>query len=302
MIFSPPKSVGLAIGVAAITLLALLDFFGVALVRVAPPSPYIFGLICFVLASPFLIAWLGYGCYALARARYVVSRNALVVEWGGRRELIPMGSIREVRAGADVEGPLRPRWITWPGNVVGGMRHPALGEVEFLAATDKSGLVVVGYADRWLAISPLEPQAFLSTFEARRAEGVVEDIAPESVQPGFTHWALWRDWLALALITLGGLAALALVGYLTLIFPQLPPEIALRFDALGEPDRFGPPTGLFLLPIIGGLAWAVNTLGGVWLHGREAERAGSYLVFVATVFVQALVWVAALSLLTAGRA
>jgi hypothetical protein len=301
MIFSPPKSVGLAIGVAALTILALLDFFCIALVRVAPPSPLTFSLICLVLLSPFLMAWLAYGCYALARARYVVSRNALVVDWGGRRELIPMGMIDHVRAGADVEGPLRPRALTWPGNVVGHATHPSLGEVEFLAAADKAGLVLVGYADRWLAISPLDPQAFLAEFEARRAEGVVEAIPPESAQPGFRQWPLWRDWLALGLIALGGLGALALVGYLTLIFPQLPPEIALRFNAQGQPDRFGPPTGLFLLPIIGGLAWALNTLGGVWLHRRADERSGSYLLFGATVFVQALVWVAALSLLTAGR-
>ena len=48
--------------------------------------------------------------------------------------------------------------------------------------------------------------------------------------------------------------------------------------------------------------WVLNTLGGLWLHQRDAERAGAYLLFGATVFVQALVWVAAIGLLTAGRA
>ncbi|MGH2522300.1 MAG: DUF1648 domain-containing protein, partial [Anaerolineales bacterium] len=78
-------------------------------------------------------------------------------------------------------------------------------------------------------------------------------------------------------------------------------EFALHFDAQGEPDRFGPPAGLFILPLIAGLAWAANTLLGLWLYRRESERTGAYLLFGATVFVLALVWVAALGLLTAGQ-
>ena len=54
------------------------------------------------------------------------------------------------------------------------------------------------------------------------------------------------------------------------------------------------------LLIIGGVA--VLILGGLWLHGRETERAGAYLLFSATLFVQALVWAAAIGVLTAGRA
>jgi len=113
---------------------------------------------------------------------------------------------------------------------------------------------------------------------------------------------LWRDRLALALVGLGALSALLLTGYLISVYPQLPPQIALRFSASGQPDRFGAPTGLFILPVIAGLAWVLNTLWGVWLHQRDDERAGAYLLFGATVFVQALVWVAAIGLLTAGRA
>jgi hypothetical protein len=45
----------------------------------------------------------------------------------------------------------------------------------------------------------------------------------------------------------------------------------------------------------------VNTLGGAWLHRLETERQAAYLLLGATLFVQALVWVATIGLLTAGN-
>ena len=304
MVFSPPKSTGLAIGLGAITLTLALDAVLVALIRFAPLSFPTFIFICLLAASAPVLAWIAYRCYGLARARYVLSRNALVVEWGGRREVIPMEMIGEVRASAEVETVLRPPGITWPGCIVGRTRVPDFGDVEFLAAAPpgQPGLVLLSYPGGWLAISPADPQAFLHALAEFRAEGVEDRIEPESTRPGLEQWALWHDWRALGLVALGGASVLALVGYLLAIFPQLPPEIALHFNAQSQPDRFGPPTGLFILPVIAGLAWALNTLGGLWLHRRETERAGAYLLFSATVFVQALVWVAAIGLLTAGRA
>ena len=302
MVFSPPKSTGLAIGLGVIVLILALDAALVTLIRFTPLSFPTFICLCLLLASAPVLAWVAYRGYGLARARYVLSRNALVVEWGGRREVIPMERIGEVRAGAEVEPPLRPQGIAWPGCVVGQANVPDLGDVEFLSAADQPGLALVHYPGGWLAISPGDPQVFLKSFAELRAEGVEEHIEPESARPGAEQWALWRDWMALGLIALGGASVLALVGYLLAIFPQLPPEIALHFNAQSQPDRFGPPTGLFLLPVIAGIAWTLNTLGGLWLHRRETERAGAYLLFSATVFVQALVWVAAIGLLTADRA
>jgi hypothetical protein len=302
MVFSPPKSTGLAIGLGAITLTLALDAVLVALIRFAPLSFPTFIFICLLAASAPVLAWIAYRCYGLARARYVLSRNALVVEWGGRREVIPMEMIGEVRASAEVETVLRPPGITWPGCIVGRTRVPDFGDVEFLAAADQPGLVLLSYPGGWLAISPADPQTFLQSFAELRAEGVEDHVEPESIRPGLEQSALWRDRLALGLILVGGASVLALVGYLLAIFPQLPPEIALHFNAQSQPDRFGPPTGLFILPVIAGLTWALNTLGGLWLHRRETERAAAYLLLSATVFVQALVWVAAIGLLTAGRA
>jgi len=198
MVFSPPKSTGLAIGLGAITLTLALDAVLVALIRFAPLSFPTFIFICLLVASAPVLAWIAYRCYGLARARYVLSRNALVVEWGGRREVIPMEMIGEVRASAEVETVLRPPGITWPGCIVGRTRVPDFGDVEFLAAAPfgQPGLVLVNYRGGWLAISPSDHQAFLQSLAELRAEGVEDRIEPESARPGLEQWALWHDWQA----------------------------------------------------------------------------------------------------------
>jgi hypothetical protein len=296
MIFLPPKFKGLVFGLSGIGLILGLDIFLAVLVRGTHAAFLIFSSVCLMIATGLLLAWLAYRCYGLARARYILSRNAFVVDWGSRREVIPLEVIGEVRAGVEVEGELNPSGINWPGCVVGRGEVAALGVVDFLATTEKSGLVLVHCPETWLAISPEEPQAFLAAFAEMRALGPEEKIEPESVSLNWEQWAVWRDRLALTLIGVGGASVLLLFGYLTLLLSKLPPLVTLHFNAQGLPDRSGSPTRLFILPVAAALAWALNTLGGLWLHRSENERTGAYLLFGATVVAQVLAWVALLGL------
>jgi len=81
---------------------------------------------------------------------------------------------------------------------------------------------------------------------------------------------------------------------------EVPATVGL-LQGTGALARYGPPTGLLILPAIAGLTWLVNTLGGVWFHRRQTERAAAYLLLGGTLLVQALVWVATVRLLTAGN-
>lgn len=302
MVFHPPRTLGLAVGAAALLLLLLLDVGCVLVLRARPLSPIGFGALVVLLASLPALACIIYRTLGLARARYVVSRNALVAEWGGRRLVLPMASLIEARLGGTFESALRLPRLSWPGNHVGRAEVESLGPVEYLASSDQRGLVVVRHDGGVLALSPSEPQVFLDALVAAQAEGPEQDVPAEATSPAFTHWELWHDRLALGLIGLGGLGALLLLGYLALISGQLPAQIALHFNALGQPDRFGPPTGLLILPLIAVLAWLVNTALGLWLYRGSRERPAAYLLLGATIFVQALVWVATIGLLTAGSA
>jgi hypothetical protein len=299
MIFLPPKFKGLAFGLSGVGLILVLDILLALLIRGTQSAFLIFISVCLMIATGPLLAWLAHRCYGLARARYILSRNALVVDWGTRRDVIPLEWIGEVRAGTDFEGalyPLRPQGINWPGCVVGRGEVASLGVVDFLATTEKSGLVLIQRSEVWLAVSPDDPQAFLSAFAEMRAAGPEEKIEPESVSLSFEHWAVWRDRLALILIGASGVSVLLLFSYLTLFLSNLPPLVTLHFNAQGLPDRSGSPTRLFILPAAAAATWAVNSLGGLWLHRSENERTGAYLLFGATLVAQILVWVAIIGL------
>ena len=305
MSFPIPRALGLSLGLGALALLLLVDAALLAALRGAWLTLGGFLAFCLLLASVPALLFIGYRTLALARARYVLSRNALVVEWGGRRLVVPLAQVVEGRQAADFESDLRPRGLHWPGNRVGpGLVEP-LGRVEFLAAADKPGLVLVrrtGAAVPWLVLSPADPQGFLDSLAAFQAEGPEEEVEPEDAQPAFTRWDLWHDRLALGLLAAGLASFVVLLGYLSLIAPQLPDQIALHFNAAGQPDRFGPPTGLLILPLIAGSAWLLNATAGVWLYRALRERPAAYLLLGASLFIQALVWVATVGLLTAGNA
>lgn len=304
MIFFPPKSRGLIVGLAALLGLGGLGLALAVYVRTATPS--LFTFLAFVLLLLILAALVVilYGVVGLTRARYILSRNAFVVDWGWRREVIPMGTLGEVQPGAAIDPArqLNPRGLRWPGYVTGPAPWAEGDEVEVLATTSAlSGLVLIEYPAGGLAISPADPAMFVQTLNGLRATGVEDPIEPESRRTGLGDWLIWRDRPMLALIALCGVSVVLLVGYITLIYPQLPEQLALHFDAQGQPNRFGPPAGLFLLPTIAGLAWLANTVGGLWLYRRAADRTGAYLLFGATALVQGLLWAATIGLLNAGR-
>ncbi len=301
MVFTPRRNPGFLIGLLGLLALLALNAACLIALRTPPPSLLKFSAFLWLIISAPLLVWLGYACYGLLRARYVLSPNALVIDWGWRRDVIPMSQITAARRATDVPGPLRPRALRWPGYAVGRAAHPALGAVDFLATTPPAGMVLVATASGWYALSPADPTAFLDAFAAFHAQGAAEAVEPEAMRRGPADWRLWHDRAALILILITALSLIILVGYLTALYPKLPPQIALHFDAHGQPNRFGPPEGLFLLPILAGLVWLANTLGGAWLYRQAAHRAGAYLLFSATALVHGLVWLAALGLLTAGR-
>ncbi len=338
MIFEPDKTRGLQIGAGLLSGLAALTALALFVLASQPLSALsLIPLLVMALGLP-LLAWVGWRAYGLAAARYQLSDDALIVQWGRRRETIPLADIEDRHLGAEFEGELRPRGPNWPGLIVSRIDHPTLGAVQFLATTaDKAGLVLLGYSDGWLALSPPDPPAFLEALRERQAAlpgptqlaaespgaplaappkvtaAVMQPLetepttgaTPASVRLSLTDldprfWPLWRDWLALGLIAAAGLATLALTVYLLIIIPQLPAQIALRFDAQRQPVQFGPPEGLWLLTALAAAVWLVNTLLGALFHRRAEDRPLAYVLFGATLFMAALAWGALLGLLTAG--
>jgi uncharacterized membrane protein len=88
------------------------------------------------------------------------------------------------------------------------------------------------------------------------------------------------------LLLTGLLLCLALFGFLAFRFPVLPESVPLHFDAAGQPDRIGPRQGLFLLPLIGLLAWGINAVWGGVIYRRQ--RLAAYLLWGGAIAVQVI--------------
>lgn len=298
MDFNPSKLRGLlwAAGMAAPLLLIL--FAGILMAVSEPVTGVnVAGVVLVLVVLPPL-GWLSYRAVGLAGARYRVAAGALEVTWGSRREVIPLVDIEEAHPATLFTGELTVRGVNWPGCVVSRFNHSQLGQVEVLAVSvEKRDLVLIGYPGGWLALSPRDEPGFLQALSGRR---LAAPRSGASLVPARVGRSLLRDRVALGLLLAAFVALGALIIYLMLIWPQLPPVLALRFNADGTPERFGPPAGLFILPAIGAVAFVLNSLYGAILHSRPPDRPAAYVMLSASLAIQGLVWVSTFYILFAG--
>ena len=91
----------------------------------------------------------------------------------------------------------------------------------------------------------------------------------------------------------------ALGAFLTAIQPGLPVDQPFRFDPSGTPVSLGDPLRLLILPMAGGFVWVVNAVVGWWAW-KQGQKPASFVLWTASVIVAIGLWVAAVSLLSAG--
>jgi hypothetical protein len=172
---------------------------------------------------------------------------------------------------------------------------PGIGRTQFLASQPLTGQLLLVTPGSAFGISPQDPEGFLKAFEARRELGPNRLLEQEVHHARWLTWSLWKDSTAWMLVGAAVVINLGLFGYLAALFPGLDFQLPLHFNSLGQPDRIGTKMELFALPIIGLIILGTNLALGVLLYRRE--RAGSYLLWGAAAAVQALFWLAAVSII-----
>ena len=297
MKFSPPRRTGLAIGIGAIIVLLAADALFLLLIFQTPLSVITVLWIALVIGSLPTVGFIAYRSYGLAGAQYEIDANAFVIHWGGLREVVPMAAIDRIEYGRDIEDHLNPRGLWWPGCLVGRGEDEVFGQLAFFASTAQDQQLFVITGDGAYVISPEAADAFETTFAEVRQQGITAQVEYETVFSPFQQWPLWQDRLAQSLIAIPLLIALALFGFVALIYSSLPAQVPLHFDMTGSPDRVGPPSGLFILPVIALLIWAVNATFGTGLHVRAGTRLPAYIAWSSTIFVQLLLWAGAFFLI-----
>jgi len=286
---------GLGVGIGLMVAIILVDVGLIILAATRPLSigTFIIGLA--VLVSLGLLGLIGYWLYGLARSGYSLDRNALVIHWGPTEQTIPTGQIERVFMGDEVEGHIRFHGGMWPGHCVGYGEVPGAGAVLFYATVPPRRQTYVVTPGLTYGISPADRDGFLEALHKRLQMGPTQVVEQSSRRPGFLNWPIWQNRTGMALLAVGLLAVLALIGLLCFQFPALPRMVPLHFDAAGDPDRLGLRGQIFILPLIGLLALLLNGALG-WLVYRR-ERVAAYLLWGGAVLIQVLVWTAAIGIL-----
>jgi hypothetical protein len=290
------KRTGTQTGLLFIIGLVVLDIFCLIGITTQPIGPLTFILGMVILGSFPLLGLIGYQLYGLARSGYDVDRNAVTIQWGPIKQIVPVESIQRIMLGAEVEGGVKYfRGWRWPGLMQGQGELPEADLTVFYASTSLPQQLILVTSSISYAISPTDIAGFIESIKARYELGPTQAVAQTTEHPAFFDLPLWLDRVAHYLLITGATMCLLLFGLVSLRFPALPPVLPLHYDALGLPDRSGPATQVFLLPFIGLLALVANTLLGGVFYRRE--QVAAYLLWGGTIVVQVLLWIGTVNLL-----
>ena len=292
--YYPPRRAGL---VANLTVLVILGLFGAAgLWRAAHASigPSFLLYLLPTLLAVVVIPLLTYRIYALWVASYHLERDGIRLRWGLRYEDIPMDQVQWVLPLSDV-GLMLP-WLRWPGAILGNIRHPYLGRVEFQAAS-AGELIIIALAQQAFAISPADPAAFLKTYQRYTELGSLTPIPSRSVYPSLAINRVWADRPARLLLLADLLVSMILLAWISLAVPGL--------ASASQGSQPVQPLRLLLLPVLNSFIFLADFLIGLFLFRKNdaplpalpSGQTLAYLVWSGGVFTALLFLISAYSLL-----
>jgi len=284
------KRTGTQTGLLFIVGLVVLDILCLIVMTTEPIGPLTFFMGVLILASIPLIAVLAYQLYGLSRSGYDVDRNAVTIQWGAIRQIIPVESIQRIMLATELEyGVSGFRGWRWPGLMQGHGELPEAGLTLFYASSALQNQIILITPSVSYAISPDDLTGFIESIKARYELGPTQAVAQNTLHPAFYDWPLWHDRVAHGLIIAGAALCLLLFGLVTFRYPDLPTVIPLHYNLAGTMSQ------AFILPLIGLLALGANTLLGGLFYRRE--QMASYLLWGGAIIVQLLLWIGTINLL-----
>lgn len=296
MAFRPPRLAPVLEGAAIVLVLLALAGVGIAMLLETPAvtlSSFFLGLWAFLLLLlAGITAWRTYSCWAL---RYHLTRDALTIQLGYKKVVVPLGEIRGLESG----GGKRIRWVRgvhWYAYHVASGMVEGLGRTGFYAThLSPRNLVYVVAKGGCYGISLDNPQRFARSLETCQRLGPLSQQEARVEESLLVRLPLWRDPWVVALFLGGFVVNLALFAYLSSRYPSIPSFLSLHFGPSGQVDRVGMKLEIFKLPGIAMVVLGGNGLAGLLLHLKERYMA--LLVLAIALMVELLFWVAALQII-----
>jgi hypothetical protein len=268
-VFTPELRVGLVFHVVVLAILLTVVGAGFLLATRAIVSLFFLVFLIPALIALVLIPIFLFRGYSLYRAQYILERDGLRLRWGLREEVIPMNAVRWVYPAHDWEYKLpRPR-VYWPGAILGSRQIPDGVLVEYLAG-DVHNLMLVATQGRIYAISPSNPQAFLSSFQSLAELGSLTPLSPRSAYAASLLNRVWDAKAARYLLLAGGIIAMLL---LILVGAALPfrNTVSLGFQPDLTRRELVPSVQLILLPVLNFSIYMADLLAGMFFF-RQGEQ------------------------------
>jgi hypothetical protein len=254
--------------------------------------------ILFLIVALLLLIPLGfvlYRAYALLRSSYNLDRNGLHLNWGLRREAIPLTKVEWVRPVSSLTFALPLPRFTFPGAVLGVVECKELGTLEYMAS-GINDLVLVATSGRVFAVSPSDSRGFLKQFHSLLELGSLNPIEPVSSMPAGFLQRVWRDARARWLVIADVLLTLAFLAFVSLVIPTRQ-VISLGFDPSGSPLPSVSATRLLLLPLLCIFVVLLDLGVGLFFYRREEQQKAAFLLWIAAAILPLLLTISVLFLI-----
>ena len=282
-VYYPPKRTGTIVHLLLILFFSgggAWSIWGASNVQVAPQLlPYLALILLFLITVPFLI----YRLYALHRSKYSLERGGIQLQWGWRSENIPMDKVKWVHKAEDLEIPPQPPLIRWPGSVIGFRRFLRGPVVEFMAAREK-GLVIIATEEGYFAISPLQVEDFILSYNSLTELGSISLLTTQSSHPTLILTEISGKKPLLWIFLAGAILNITLLIWTLLIIPSRE-MISLGFTPGGIPHEPLESIRLILFPIINTTAYLSNLVLGLFLFRNEETRVLAYILWGGSLFI-----------------
>ena len=226
-----------------------------------------------------------YRIFVVLSTVYLLSRDALEISWGLRRELLPIGQIDWVNPVSEFETQL-PLGVTFLKSAYyGEKRINGLGQPLFVA-TSQEQMVLIKRGNQYLVISPENARIFCERFDQINQLGSLKQFEPESENLTMLWQRVWADrWAKRMLIA--GIISLAL-----LLIAAMTIGLSREQSVWVSMERV-PASRALLLALIGTLFGLINTFVGLLLYLQDRVAANvRNLIWGWTILVNAIFTIA----------
>ena len=281
--FSPPRRLGTLFHYLSIGLLAGAGLWGIWQISSVEIGPLLLVYLLAILLALLGIPLFFYRYYALRNANYTLTREGILLEWGWRKETIPMNKVHWVHPEHDLETELRPPRLRWPGSVIGTRRFTRGPVVDFMASRTRD-IVVIAAADHYYAVSPKDVNKFLSAFHTLTELGPLHNLPQQSIHSTFLLTQIWKRKSAFYTILAGFLLNLTLLFWALFVIPNQA-QVSLGFTPQGQPNEPLDSVRLILLPILNTFSFLANFVLGLFLFRSDENKLLAYLFWGSSILV-----------------